>query len=326
MAAFLASVGVGAITAGSTGKLMNYVEQKKLPLVSSQEVKERASKAYSNVDNAGITLKPESINKVVSNIRSALDEARMVEGTDQAKAVNARINEMLNVVAANKPVSFSQFDKMRGMLNDLKSSSDPDIRRLGGVAVDQVDSFVTSMTGKDVIAGAKGIDAAVKDLNNARKDWRNASRATILEDALNVAEAKAMSPNRSESELIRQGFINIASNKNKMRLFTEEEQNIIKSVAQGGGVDKLLSFAAQFNPMRSKLAAAGGMYGLTQYPGSTAAVGGAGFLADVTQSALRKAAAENAINRIASGQTAPFGPNLAYRGLLTGAMNPPTEQ
>lgn len=325
MAAFLASVGLGAVTAGATGKTIDALQQRKLPLMTAQEVKDRASRSYTAIDEAGITLKPESINKVITDLRAALDEARMVEGTDQAKAVNARLAQMLDVVAKNKPVSFSQFDKMRQMLSDLKSSPDPDIRRLGGVAVSQMDSFVSNLSGKDVLAGADGIDAAVKTLANARKDWRNASRASILEDALNVAEAKQLDPKTSESELIRRGFINIVASKEKMKLFSQEEQNIIRSVAKGGSMDKLLSFAAQFNPLRSKLAAAVGTYGIMQAPGATTAIAGTGLAADLAQGALRRMAAENAAMRIASGETAPTGPNLAYRGLLTGALNPPIE-
>jgi len=49
---------------------------------------------------------------------------------------------------------------------------------------------------------------------------------------------------------------------------------------------------------------------------------GGGLTADLLQGALRKQAGQAAVREIAAGAT-PRAPNLAYRGLLTGALNPP---
>ena len=106
-----------------------------------------------------------------------------------------------------------------------------------------------------------------------------------------------------------------------MKLFNTTEQNIIKSVANGGPLDPLLTFTSQFSPMRSKLAAYGSVAGLTQFPLTTMAVAGAGLAAEKAQSVLRRGAAKQAVKQIASGAKAP-APNLAYQGLLTGALNP----
>jgi hypothetical protein len=211
---------------------------------------------------------------------------------------------------------------MRAMLNDLKAIPDADIKRLGSVAVAKVDDYIANINGKDIVAGKDGIDKAVKDIMSARKDWRNAGRAQTLEDALDVAEVKALDPKASESELIRRGFINLAANKDKMKLFTPSEQNIIKGVAKGGPFDSVLSLIARFSPLRSQLAAAGGAALYTQSPTAAIATSGAGLTADLLQGALRKQAAQAAVKEIAAGAT-PRAPNLAYRGLLTGALNPP---
>jgi hypothetical protein len=184
------------------------------------------------------------------------------------------------------------------------------------------DDYISNVSGKDIVAGQGGIDTAVKNVMSARKDWRNASRAQTLEDALNVAEAKALDPKASESELIRRGMINLAADKNKMKLFTPTEQNIIRSVAKGGPLDSVLSMVSRFSPLRSQLATVGtaGLY--TQAPAAAIATAGAGFTADVLQGFLRKQAAQKGLQEIAAGAQAPAA-NLGYRGLITGAMNPP---
>lgn len=321
-AATIAGILTGTVSAAATGKGIDY---KYRPRETIAQVKEKAAQSYAAVDNAGITLKPDSVQSMFKNIGTALDDARMVPGTDSAKEVTARLNEMARVVGDSPSLPFSSLDKMRAMLNDLKGSTDPDVRRLGAVAVTKVDDYISNVSGKDIIAGKDGIDKAVKDIMSARKDWRNSSRAQTLEDALNVAEAKALDPKASESELIRRGMINLVANKDKMKLFTPSEQNIIKSVAKGGPFDSVLSLIARFSPLRSQLAAAGAGYGATQAPGLTAAIAGGGLTADLLQGFLRRQAATRGIQEIAAGAT-PRAPNLAYRGLLSTTLNPPEGQ
>lgn len=321
-AATIAGILSGTVAAAAVGKGIDY---KYRPRETIAQVKDKAAQSYAAVDEAGITLKPDSVQGMFKNIGAALDDARMVPGTDSAKEVTARLTEMARVVGDSPSLPFSSLDKMRAMLNDLKGSKDADVRRLGGVAVAKIDDYISNVTGKDIVAGKDGIDKAVKDIMSARKDWRNASKAQTLEDALNVAEAKALDPKASESELIRRGMINIAANKDKMRLFTTAEQNIIKSVAKGGPFDKILSMVARFSPLRSQLAAAGGAAVYTQSPTAALTMSGAGLSADLLQSYLRKQAATRGIQEIAAGAT-PRAPNLAYRGLLGGALNPPEGQ
>ena len=321
-AATIAGILTGTVAASATGKGIDY---KYRPRETIAQVKERASQAYQDVDNAGITVKADSVKNMFQDVRTALDDARMVPGTAQANEVTARLTEMSRILGSNQSVPFSYIDKMRATLNDLKASSDKDIKRLGGVAVTRVDDYISNISGKDVIAGKDGIDKAVKDIMAARKDWRNASRATSLEDALDVAEVKALDPKASESELIRRGFINLAANKDKMKAFSTSEQNIIKSVAKGGPFDSVLTMISRFSPLRSQLAAAGGAAVYTQSPTAALALSGGGLTADLLQSYLRRQAATRGIQEIAAGAT-PRAPNLAYRGLLGGALNPTENQ
>jgi hypothetical protein len=325
LAATIAAVGVGALTASGTGKTISAIEQRKIPLQTAEQVRQRASNAYNRVDQSGITLKDASVRRMVSDMRSELDDANLIPGTAEATEINARINQIESIIAQNPQMSFATLDKIRTIVNDLKMNRDGNIKRLGGVATNTVDNFLSNITSKDVVTGKGGIDEAVRTLVSARKDWRNASRAQLLDDALNVAEAKALDPKASESELIRRGFINIASNKDKMKLFNREEQNIIRSVAEGGSIDPILSFAAQFSPLRSKLAAAGGVYTFGQSPVLATTAAGTGLLADYAQGVMRRRAALQASNRIASGQTTPLPESLSLQGLLSTGLNIPTQ-
>lgn len=325
LAATIAAVGAGTLAAGASGRAVGAAMKENKPVFTMDEVRQRASKAYKSVDDAGIAVKPQSALGMVGDIRKSLDDANMIPGSPEAAAVDRTLAQMEKIIGTQR-VPFSTVDRLRQLANQLKGSSDPKEARLGSVAVDTVDNYITKLNGRDLIAGQGGLDEAVKNVMGARKDWRNASRAQVLEDALNVAEIKKEMPNASESELIRRGFVNIAANKNKMGLFSEQEQNIIKSVIKGGSLDPLLSFAAQFNPARSKLSAAAYGVAATQTPMSAAGLAGAGYTADTIQSVLRRRAAQQAANLIASGQGLPSQPNLAYRGLFTTGLVPPEAQ
>lgn len=322
IAATLAGVGVGALTAGGTARTIASIEAGRTPLYTIEEVRRRAGQAYQRINDTGVVIKPTSASKMINNIEQSLKDARMVQGTASANELNARISNIKEIVG-NNPLDFNTLEKARATMNDLRISTDPDIRRLGGTATAEIDNFISSLSGKDIIAGSeKQLGRAVKEIVSARKDWRNASRASVLEDALNTAEVRTLDPRASESELIRRGFINIAASPSKMKLFSKQEQNIIKSVAKGGALDNVLSFAAQFSPLRSKLAAVGTGVTYTQSPTVAGAIAGTGLSADLLQGQLRRRAAEQGIKRIASGQALQQPLSAAERGLMTGIFGP----
>lgn len=325
-AAFLAGAGLSVLTGTGTAKLADSITKSKGVLLTPQEVKDRATASYNRLDEQGVAIKPKSVLNLVDDIKMALDDAKLIQGTNEASTINTYLKQVESIVGQTR-VSFNKLEKIRSTLNDLKISQDPNVSRFGNVIIDKIDDYITNLNAKDVIAGKEGLSAAVKAVTDARKDWRNASRASVLEDALNVAEVRALNPKASEGELIRQAFINLAANKTKMRFFSQQEQNIIKSVASGGNTDKLLTALAAFNPLRSKIAAAAGAYTATSNPIMAGSVAATGLGADLAQGMLRRGAAQEAINRIASGATQPGPSDLYFQGLLNRALNqqqPPT--
>lgn len=325
-AALLAAVGMGALSASGTAKTIAAVDKGKVQLYTPDQIKQRAAQSYRKMDEAGIAITPASFNKLSANIDKALVDARMIKGTTESVAIQARLNRIKEIMG-EEPLTFSKLEEARGTLNDLRIDKDPNVRRLGGVAVSEMDNYITSLSAKDLLAGQNKVGEAVKAVLSARKDWRNASRASILEDALNTAEARAIDPKASESELIRRGFINIAASPTKLKLFNKEEQNIIKSVAKGGSMDKVLTFVGQFSPLRSKLAAVGtGVVAYTQSPAIAGSIAGTGLAADLLQGQLRRTAANQAVKSIASG--VPMRPPMdaSARGLFGGFYSPMNNQ
>jgi hypothetical protein len=324
LAATATSVGLGALLGSSAGRgvggLIDRIDAGKQPVATIDSVRQAAQRAYNSVSEQGIVLGQPSAQTMVKNVRNALDDARYLpENAPDVQNVLKRFD----AVTSRGNVKFDEIDQLRQMANDLKANQDPNIRRLSGVMVKEIDDFVARLSPKDVVAGEGGIDEAVKTLSNARKDWRNLSRATTIDDILNTAEVRASNPNASESELIRQGFIRLAANKEKMRVFSQDEQNAIKAVAKGGSLDPLLSFVAKFDPTRRNVLGAGAVGAAAYKPEVALPLIGAGVGAEAMQDLLRRRNAQRLMSSLLTGSVQPPPASTVPQGLFFGAMTTP---
>lgn len=323
LASVIAGLAAGTVAGGLAAKGATATTAKREPLVTLDEIKRRAQQSYSRMEEQGVFLKPKSVLDSFNEIESKLVKQNFNPKIDDHKPV-AQVLEQVREMVGSQRVSFPKLEQMRAALNDLKGSKNAATRKYAGQAVAELDSYIAGLSGKDVIAGTGNLSTAVKAVQEARKDWRNLSRASVLEDALNVAEAKALDPKASEGELIRRQLINLASSKDKMRFFSEREQNAIKSVASGPVADPLLSLLARFNPERSQLVTAGTAFAAGTNPVLAAAVSGTGYAADKLQGLLRQQAANRLMSNIATGNLPEISPNVNFRGLLSSL--PPVQE
>lgn len=324
LAATAAGIGLGALLGSSASRgvagLLDRIENGKQPVATLESVRMAAQRAYNDVADKGIVLNNASGMGMVKNVRNALDEARYLP--ENAPAVE-NVLKRFDAVTTRGNLKFDEVDQLRQMANDLKSDKDRNVQRLANVMVKEIDDFLARLSPKDVVAGEGGIDQAVKTLANARKDWRNLSRATTIDDILNTAEIRAMNPNASESELIRQGFIRLAANKDKMRVFTENEQNAIKAVASGGSLDPILSFISKFDPTRRNVLGAGAVGAAAYKPEVALPLIGAGVGAEAMQDLLRRRNAQRLMSGLLTGNVPPQPASTVPQGLFFGGMANP---
>lgn len=324
LAAFIAAVGVSGAVGQSAGNIAGRIAAGKQPTPPTmQDVQLSAQRNYQKVSDLGIKLNTTSANELVSSIKTRLDAVDYLP--ENAPNV-ANVIKKYDSIVSRGDVSFNDVEQMRRLANTLLADQDKNVRRLGKEVIGGIDDYVANLSPKNVTAGAGGIDKAVKTIAEARKDWRNLSRATALQDVLDIAEARALRPTASESELIRTWFINLAANKDKMRLFNENERNAIRAVANGGSLDNFLSLVARFNPQRSQLITGGmGAAGVAS-PETlmySVPVAAAGFGADKLQAYLRQRAANQAMGGLLSGQTPAPLPSMRPQGLLGTLLTQP---
>jgi hypothetical protein len=302
------AVGIPAGTAGSRA-VRGVASRETLPTL--EEIKDRAQGHYKTMSDQGINIKPQSALNFVAKTEQELAKLNLNPKLDTHKPVATVLEDWKDMIG-QKRVSFDKLEQMRSKMNELRSSKEPATRRLASAAISEMDSYMASLTGKDLITGQGNLDKAVAAVSAARKDWRNLSRATVLEDALDIAEAKALDPKASEGELIRRQLISLSANKEKIRLFSEREQNAIRATAKGGSADPLLTILSRFNPERSQLAGAGALAATASNPLLGLGLAGTGFAADKTLSATRRRELERLVQQVGSGKVPPEALSTLY--------------
>ena len=108
-----------------------------------------------------------------------------------------------------------------------------------------------------------------------------------------------------------------------MKMFNDVEQNAIRAVANGGSVDALLSFVAQFNPERGKMAALTTAGYSFAKPEIGVPVMASGFAADRLQGLLRRQAAQNTISGLLSNNLPPIRPSMTPSGVMGSLLTDP---
>lgn len=309
---------VAGVLGGTAGaKAGARLEGRPVSPVTLDDIKAQAKQSYQKVSDQGVAIKPKSVLDMLDRAENNLiKEGNFNPLIDTHKPV-AQVLQQLKQMTGTERVSFTKLEQMRSAATGLKASNEAATRKFAGDLVDEIDNYIGSLKGGDLIAGKEGIDKAVSSVQSARKDWRNMSKATILDDALNVAEARSLNVNASENELIRRQLINLAANKRKMAQFSELEQNAIKSVAKGGKGDLVLSLIARFNPERSQLTAASSAFGAAVNP-LTMVIPATGFAADKYLGYARGKAMQGLISDVAGGTLKPPSPLYGWRGMLAG--------
>jgi len=324
LAAMLAGIGVSGMVGGATSKGVNSLLDRanKAPTMTMDQVKQRAQQKYTEVSDLGVKLSKNNAMSMVDDISNNLENQGFLISKEVNPSANGVIEKLRKSIEDGK-TSLEDISQLRTMINTtLRGSSDATLRKIGSNMVSDIDNHLANLKPDPMnfASGIQNLDDAMKALASARKDWRNMSRASMLENILNIADAKALDPKASESELIRRGFVNLAANQNKMKLFSEQERNAIRAVANGGAVDSLLSFIGQFNPERSKMAAIATAGGAAAKPEVAIPLALTGMAADKLQGVLRRGAAEKTISGMLSGNLPPIRPDMTTGGLLGGTL------
>lgn len=320
-----AGLATGTIVGSGTGKLTFNLASPRATPVTIEDVRKAASQSYKQMEDAGVAVRSDSVkNKLFNNIERSLAEFNFNPDVVEAHRPIAQQLKNAQTVLSKPFVSFATLEQLRSEMSGLSTGGDTTAKMARSV-VNDIDAYMSKLSPRDTLAlGGGTAQDALKNLKDARTGWRNQARAQVLQDILENAQLRAEGSFASKGEKIQQGLLNLATNPDKLSMFSTTEQNIIKAATKTDDVEKLLMGLGRLNPQRGTFqqAMAGtAAYNIDNPQGqAVTALAASGFGADKLLGAMRQRELKNIINQIASGNLEAPKEGFAVPGLFGATM------
>lgn len=294
--------------------------------VTPQQLIDRARTAYANAEQAGVQFEPTSIANLGTNILTSLSTHPRVQfhpglHPRVATVLTAIEDSAQNALTSGAQISFSELELLRRLARTAANTPDRDQRRLVGMIINQIDSFVDAPPANAVVSGnAPGAATAIRE---ARQAWRQMSQGDVFDT---MVERATQSAGGLNSKSLQAQARAVANNPNRMRGLDRNLQQQVRNLASGrGGLSTLQglgSFAPSLDAKNVMNYVLGAGTGGAIYTGQPA-LGALGVGLGATGLASKAAANRMALNRVnamaseARGTPArqiPFAPLAAAAG------------
>lgn len=331
LAALAAGLATGTVAGSGAGKgVFSLTSPRKEP-VTIQQIRQRANQGYKAMEEAGVAIRSNSIkDNLIPSIKESLSKENYdPEIVTAHKPIQDNL-KLLDKIVSDPYVDFGRLEKVRSSFSGMAQGTD-DTARLAKEVTSQIDSFMGTLKDRDVLAlSGSSAKEAMKALSSARTDWRNQSRAQVLQDILDSASAVVEGKGGAISDVLRNKMVNLTSNVDKMKMFSTSEQNVIKAATKATDLEGMLNILSKFNPQRglaqASIATSGATAALTGSGATGLAgmgmlgLGGAGFAADKLLASGRRKEVENLISQLASGVLEAPKQGFAVPGLFGATM------
>jgi hypothetical protein len=239
---------IGMLTGAATGAPFGFKSGRLATNAPSQEELIQESKnLFNKAKQSGIVLEPKQFSakmKDVENELRAEGYVRPVAGShDDYSKITSALTRLQDTTI---PKDFVELQGMRKSIQNAQSSTDASVRRLGGILKDHFDDYILNAPESAILSGNKQSLELWKD---ARSSYSKLKKAEIFDDMLNNAELDRTKYTQAgpENSLAAQ-LRNLAKNKNKMRLFSADEQEAITDAAKAGITQRTLKTIGKFFP------------------------------------------------------------------------------
>ena len=255
---------------------------------TAKELKGQASKIYTAVGNAPVTVRPEAFGRMVDD----LSKIMVKEGF--APALHQKSKAALDAIAtySGRPLDMQQMNIVRRLAKSAKNSQDPDDARIGRFILSHIDGNMRQIPGVG------------KELAKADKLWSMAKKSEKLDNA--VAAAKETASGFENGLRIEFRKLLKAARKGTLQ-FSAKETAAMQKVVNGSLSANVLKGIGKLGPAPGgagnallAVIAGGGGYALGGPLGMAAVVGG-GYGARLGAEAITKGAAERARSVVAGG-------------------------
>lgn len=274
-----AATGLGAEVLGGLGSRL--LSPKQAPAPAVDELAAASSALYDKARQANVMIKPQSFDKLASNV--------MLMGGRPNPNLRPNTAGIVDDVLAmkGKPVDLQALDELRQTVGLAMKRAEPqDVRTLTRIK-STLDHFADNAKASDVTGDVK----AFQYIKEARDLWARKSKTEVVENLLDLADVDTGKYTQSgAANTIRQRMAQLYRNKKQIGIFNKEEQELIRQMAKGGSSSQILNWAAKLAPRGVVSAGLGQLMGAS----ATAAMGPAGLALNVAIPAVGTMAARNA--------------------------------
>lgn len=320
-AGLAAGLATGTIAGSGAGKAAFSLTGPRKEATTIEQIRRRASQGYKAMEDAQVTVDSESIkNKLLPQLQSELAQNNYDPTIVKAHGAIEDNLKLLDKLISDPTVDFTRLEKVRSAFSSLAQGQD-DTARLAKVATNNIDAYLANLGSKDISSKTgSNTQEALKALSQARTDWRNQSRAQVLQDLLDSSTARMEGSTGAVGDIIKRNLVNLTANTEKMKMFSTREQNVIRAAAKATDMETLLSVLSKFNPERGALQAAftgGALMKADTIQGQLGlGAAGAGYAADKALASMRQREVRDLISQIASGNLQAPKEGFAIPGLF----------
>lgn len=295
--------------------------------LSQEQLAEQSQNLFRMARDSGITLKTKPFQASMQNIVSSL-RSEGYTPTGNFPSVNAAVKELTK---SNQPKDFTELQALRTIIANGQASADANERRVASILKEKFDDYVLNIPQRDINKG--DTELGTQAWAEARNVYSRMKKAEIFEDIKSRAEMNATRYTQSGAEnALVADLRNLANNKKKMRLFTDQEQQSIRDAVKGGNIQNVMRYLGKYAPTSPITAGSEAMIASlagSQIGGTKGAVAGAalpvvGSAARVAATKMREKQLNDLIEIMRRGGQLPttVSPTstLGLRGLISGAQ------
>lgn len=202
------------------------------------QIKKASNAIYREIDDSGVTVKPEKVSSLVNRISTKTRKAGIdADVTPKAAGALNRFNKELG-----EAKNISDIDTLRKVAQGVAGQLDNTEKALGNIMISEIDDFLDNLNPSDLtVPSKKGADVG-KKFKAARKLWGRARRSEMIQEAIEQGGNAASGAENG----IRVKLRSIANNKKKSKFFSKKELDAINDVVKGDFKTNIAKLVGRF--------------------------------------------------------------------------------
>jgi hypothetical protein len=207
---------------------------------------------FNKAKESGVELNPEYFGNMMKSVGSDLRELGYDSRTMPKVAV--ALDQMQN---KEIPKDFQELSVLRKFIRNAQRSKEPDEKMVATRLKSEFDDYIANMPESSIIGGNK---EGLADWKKARDTYTKLSKSEVFEDMLDKAEIR--DSKLSTEQYLHNKLLQLSEDDRRMRLFTPEEQDAIRSAAKGTGMQNFLAQAGKYSIKNISATTLGSILGL----------------------------------------------------------------